>query len=512
MSNKRVITLFAVLGAVTIAATGSWIAGSSIQSPAEMAARTAPPTASPILVPVEQRVLSSDVVTRGTARFGLPQSIAIVPSSLKSEAGVITSLPLRNVQIQAGDVLLTASGRPVFVLQGKVPAFQDLVPGSAGDNVRQLESALKRLGFDPGSMDGIYDEQTSAAVAKWYTSAGWEPFGPTRAQLANIRALEKELVVATNNKLATAAAAAAAPLALESVRANVNHANRIAAAEVVAKTASRDKVMADRNATSEQRANANAALEAAQAAARATELRGQVAVQAAVNAQIVAERDAKLAEDTAARIADDLEDARRNTGIQVPVDEIVFIPSLPVRVEQINVVVGDPARGPVLTVTNNQLAIDSSLPLEEGPLVKPGMAVAIDEPSLRIKAKGVVERVADTPGTFGVDGYHIYFEVRVTETPTALDGFSLRLTIPIESTGGVVTAVPISALHLAADGTSRVQVNKNGSLEYVVVEPGLASKGYVEVKPVSGSLDPGELVVVGYERENSDLSDSSPNE
>ena len=46
-------------------------------------------------------------------------------------------------------------------------------------------------------------------------------------------------------------------------------------------------------------------------------------------------------------------------------------------------------------------------------------------------------------------------------------GFSLRLTIPIESTDGVVTAVPISAVSLAADGTSRVQVENEGALEYV---------------------------------------------
>jgi len=68
MSRKRISTLIVVLALVTLAAAGSWIAGSKIVSPAEAAARTAPPTASPILVPVEERVLTSDIVTRGTAR------------------------------------------------------------------------------------------------------------------------------------------------------------------------------------------------------------------------------------------------------------------------------------------------------------------------------------------------------------------------------------------------------------------------------------------------------------
>jgi len=185
--------------------------------------------------------------------------------------------------------------------------------------------------------------------------------------------------------------------------------------------------------------------------------------------------------------------------VQVPVDEIIFVPALPVRVGQINVVVGSPAGGPVMAVTDNRLAIDSSLALDEAPLVKPDMPVTIDEPSLGIKASGVVARVADTPGTFGVDGFHIYFEVQVTETPSALEGFSLRLTIPVKSTGKAVTVVPISALFLAADGTSRVQVDNNGSLEFIVVEPGLSANGYVEVKPVDGTLTPGQLVVVGFE-------------
>jgi multidrug efflux pump subunit AcrA (membrane-fusion protein) len=127
------------------------------------------------------------------------------------------------------------------------------------------------------------------------------------------------------------------------------------------------------------------------------------------------------------------------------------------------------------------------------------MPVEIDERALGIKATGVVERVASTPGTRGVDGYHFYFEVRVNGTPTRLEGFSLRLKIPIESTQGAVTAVPISALSLAPDGTSRVQVQRDGVLEYVTVEPGLSAGGFVEVAPVDGTLSAGDLVVVGFE-------------
>ena len=73
MSRRRIYILAGVLGFMALSVVGGWLAGSQIESPAEAAARTAPPTPSPILVPVEKRVLSSSIVTRGTARFGLPQ-------------------------------------------------------------------------------------------------------------------------------------------------------------------------------------------------------------------------------------------------------------------------------------------------------------------------------------------------------------------------------------------------------------------------------------------------------
>ena len=226
-------------------------------------------------------------------------------------------------------------------------------------------------------------------------------------------------------------------------------------------------------------------------------------VQAALDAQKVAELTAELAAARADQLAAELESAMRRLGTQVPVDEIILIPALPVRVESVTARVGHEARGPVMSVTDFQLAIDSALPLDAAPLVKPGMKVTSDEQALGIKVTGVVAMVADTPGTRGVDGYHVYMEIRVEETPTRLEGVSLRLTIPIESTDGAVTAVPISALSLAADGTSRVQVENEGTLTYMTVEPGLSADGFVEVTPVDGTLKSGQLVVVGYESRES---------
>ncbi len=570
MIKNRTVVIFGVLAVATVVTLGGWVASSRIESPADMAARAASPVPSPILVPVEERELSSNVVTRGTARLGLPQPISMVPSTLKPGPGLIATLPLPNTQFEEGDMILTSSGRPLFILQGELPTYRDLSPGISGDDVRQLKHGLKRLGFNPGRVDGIYDYNTSAAVAKWYKSKGWEPFGPTRQQIANIRTLEQDWADASKRKLAADAAATAAVLAVESARATAERNNKAAATELAAKRADWHRLMTEQNKTDSlavetarvtaehnnkaadaevkvqisnralivldprqpktARNAADAKLELARAAAHRAQLEGKATVQAAeraaklaaeqhelaeaavksvalegemavrsaVDAQLIAEFDARLASERADRLTNDLAIARSKLGVQVPADEIVFIPELPVRVKEIKARVGDRATGTVVSVTDNQLVVDSSLPLDSAPLVKPGMPVFIDEQALGVKATGVVEMVADTPGTFGVDGYHIYFKIRVDDTPTRLAGFSLRLTIPVKSTGRAVTTVPTSALSLAADGTARVQVKNNEAFKYIIVKPGLSADGYVEVTPVDGILAPGQPVVVGY--------------
>ena len=568
MARNRTFALTLAVGVAAVVALGAWVAGSSIESPADAAARTAPPTPSPILVPIEERVLSANIVTRGTARFGLPQKVSIAPSALKPNPGLIATLPARNTQLAEGSVMFTASGRPVFVLQGNIPAYRDLVPGLVGDDVRQLEQALARLGFNPGAVDGVYDHATSVAVASWYRSRKWDPFGPTRDQLAALSVLERDWGDASRAHLAAAAAVGSAGLGVESARATAEqtvraasaelaaksadarrtalhngtslaieseaakaqHADSAASAEVAAQTAERALVVLDPRQPATARTSAEAKLDLARAAARKTKIEGELAilaaqreaqlgaeqlalaegalkaarlegekgVRAAIDAQKLAELDARLTKDRADHLAAELGAARSKIGVQVPADEIAFIPTLPVRVEEVTAAVGAAAAGPVMSVTDNQLAIDSSLALDAAPLVKPGMAVEIDEQDLGVKAKGVVEQVASSPGTRGVDGYHIYFEVRLLEAPSKLEGYSLRLKIPIQSTKGAVIAVPTSALSLAADGTSRVQVQEAGGFKYVNVKPGLAADGYVEVTPLAGKLTLGQLVVVGY--------------
>ena len=111
------------LGAVILSSLVSWGAASRIRSPAEVAARTAPPKASSIAVPVEKKVLASDVVARGTVRYGAPQSVLLPGSSIRKGSAILTTAPEKGKDLTEGSLAFTISGRPALVLQGAVPAL-----------------------------------------------------------------------------------------------------------------------------------------------------------------------------------------------------------------------------------------------------------------------------------------------------------------------------------------------------------------------------------------------------
>ena len=300
MSRGRfggIVIAIAVLSAVV-----GWVASSRIQSRAEVAARTAAPQPSPILVPAEARALSTDVVTRGKARFGSPQQLSIPPTALKSQVAIVSELPLLGAEVGEGDVVLIASGRPVFLLAGDHPSFRDLGPGVQGEDVRQLEAALDRMGFAPGAVDGVYDHDTEAAVAQWYRSEGFDPFEASAEQLAAIRALQGEVVGAQIDVLDADSAIAAAeaelavargahesallasrrgPEGFAAAQAAAAAANRAAAAEVATKQAALDTLLAGPAPTpvsAREIATAQAELAAAQANAEVTRISGEQAI------------------------------------------------------------------------------------------------------------------------------------------------------------------------------------------------------------------------------------------
>jgi peptidoglycan hydrolase-like protein with peptidoglycan-binding domain len=185
-------------------------------------------------------------------------------------------------------------------------------------------------------------------------------------------------------------------------------------------------------------------------------------------------------------------------GIRMPADELVFIGDLPARVDEVKATRGTTLNGPVMSVTTSSLLVDSSLTAADAKLVRVGDRVTIDEQELGIKASGRVAELDTTPGTRKVDPNRFYFSVIPKTTVKALVGASVRLTIAVKSTRGKVLAVPVNALSVGGDGSSRVQVSRAGGTTLVDVVPGLAAEGYVEVRAAgSKPLREGDLVIVG---------------
>ena len=565
------------LGAVILSSLISWGAATRIRSPAEVAARTAPPTPSAITVPVERRVLSSDVVARGTVRYGAPISVLLPASSIRKTNAILTSAPVKGKDLTEGSVAFTVSGRPAFVLQGAVPAYRDIGPGAVGDDVRQLQEALIRLGFKPGRTDGVYDDRTGLAVAAWYLKGGWTPSGPSEEQLAALRSAQADWFSAESDLLgaqeglsaarhdydiAQQKAAAAAkgllppPVTLtpsasssgDSAAAARVEQERVSAAVRVAKArravakANDDEKAAQarlnearhRNPPPSNEEYAALAKQAQDASNRAAAARDELSAaedaQNAINdkgssagghetptASTVdpsAKLDAATAQAEALKAADAVAFAQRKVGlssqragsglsgtklgIQIPAGEVLFFPALPARVDDVKLKVGDETTGPVMTVTSSNLVVESGLSAADAKLVKEGGAVAIKAPDSGVEATGTVTQIATTPGTNGVDPQRYYLEVTPNGLDVGLAGASVVQTISVQTTQGEVLAVPVAALSMASDGTTRVQVQPpRAPARPVTVEPGLAAKGLVAVTPVQGELGPGDLVVVG---------------
>ncbi len=736
---KRPVVAGSMALVVAVSTGSGWLAASRVKSPAKLAAEAAAPDASLITYPVEKRVLSSDLIIRGTMRYSDPIAVVLAPSALRPAPVLVSQAPVKGSTLREGDVAMVVSGRPVFALQGLTPGFRDLGPGAVGADVQQLEDFLQRMGFDPGTVDDQYDGATSAAVVAWYTKAGYQALGPNDQQRVTLRLAESALSVATDRlllakqaelvnrsgvkpvdvidaKAAIEAAKAAAATArnaaereadrgqadlalkeaelvnkraelstkqaaveaasvlldearrrdglvasgvnvatgvnvtpeqlallqevlsdavagvgtaesdlaaseaiaasvratgdasvaearaklqgasvysldgitsqeLNNILANIKNAqaavvlaeavtardNAVAAADVNTKKAllgtARSRVTQAQQridnakagvdpvtglplSTASDRANSQAAVKQAELALRQAQaalspvegllaaaqndidtVRRVNALAVAANRQLIS--DAELRVDSArsrlaalsrpgvgsntlseavrvanaevVRLKADLAKNLGAIGIQVPANELVFFPSLPLRIDDTKVKRGDPAAAEVMTVSGTRLAVDAALLTTEATLTRVGALATIEAPEYSYSSKATITFVADKPGLRGTDAQHIAIEVTPEDGSTQLVGASVRITIPTKTTNGEALIVPVSALSVRATGSTQLQIEVSpGIVRTVIVTAGLSAQGFVEIVPVNGSVKAGDRVVIGADGPTSD--------
>jgi peptidoglycan hydrolase-like protein with peptidoglycan-binding domain len=209
MIRTRRLTLLIIAAVAVVALAVGMGAGQFIRSPADAASRAQAPEASAITVPVELRVLESEVRTRGDVAFAGSADIELDLGGLETAAVITGHVPERGDELAEGEPLIEVVGRPVIALEGELPMYRSLGPGMSGPDVVQLKQTLRRIGLDPGSDDDDYTWATAQAVAELYGRAGYLPPEPDEGLVAE-RDAANDAVVAAEEELSAAKAAASA--------------------------------------------------------------------------------------------------------------------------------------------------------------------------------------------------------------------------------------------------------------------------------------------------------------
>ncbi|MFJ7158397.1 peptidoglycan-binding protein [Streptomyces sp. NPDC101118] len=169
--GRRVV--YGVAAGAALMTAGGLLSTAFVKSPAQLAAETGPPAQGVLTAEVERRVLAETVVMRGTVVAG--QSVAVAPQG--EGRPVVTRLPFAaGAPVTAGRVVAEVSGRPVVALRGALPVYRDLRPGATGDDVAQLQAALRELGHPTGrDPRGHFGPGTKDALAALYRDLGYPP-------------------------------------------------------------------------------------------------------------------------------------------------------------------------------------------------------------------------------------------------------------------------------------------------------------------------------------------------
>ncbi|MET8324872.1 peptidoglycan-binding protein [Streptomyces sp. NPDC005181] len=463
--SRRWVAMVAV-AAVVLAGAGVAAAG-LIKSPAQAAADAGAPAQGALTAPVDYRVLTSSVITRG--KVVADQSVAVTPRVAGGDGAAAAMLTKLSVapgdRLKAGQVLMEVSGRPVFVWKGQVAGYRDLRPGAVGDDVRQLQRSLRELGHGTGAdRDGTFGAGTKTALTAFYGSIGYDPL-PAQSDNGDAVTAAREGVTGAERALEDARDALAA-----------------AGSDTSGDSA------ADTSGGGSDTAQLQKAVD------RANEDLG------------------------AARTT--LAEAEVAAGPMLPVSEVIYLRDFPARVDSVPAKVGTEISGTAMTLSAGRLVVHAYLQENQKGMVRQGQKVEIYSEVRGITAHAKVTSVAADPtvpvqqdpdgggnttdGSSDTSGYLLEVTPDKALDPQ-LTGQDVRLTVQAASTDGKALVVPVTAVSAATDGRTVVTVAPKGGSTRTRVEVrlGTAGDGFVAVTPVkAGALRTGDLVVTGVRRGN----------
>ncbi|MBO9553220.1 hypothetical protein [Cellulomonas sp.] len=471
-------------------------------SPGKAAADAAPPVPGPITVPIERKTIANEVVMRGDVAYDDPVAVRLETGDVGGPAVVTGHVPMVGSVLEAGAVALEVNGRPVIVLPGDLPTYRTLRTGVSGPDVRQLRAALASLGIPAGDLaSSTYDADVAEGVRALYRRVGYEPPLIDSDLIDAAKQARQELRAASD-------AVASAQRALASAAAGKPRSELIALdTAILVARATLSSVQAGCSAATPEEPCDEAGLLRAQGDLDAALAARQEAGTVDTSADSAALTSAQAALADAREAALEAENA---TLTPLPSSEVVFLASLPRRVDTVGAVRGGIVSGDVFTVSGANLEVRAKASGSDLELLQVGAIGSIEAPDgsdIRVTItqlgdveSGAAEEVEDKPSESPQEsGANVVLGVTLQpELLGQLLGKNVRISVPVESTDGDVLAVPLAALTAGPGGQSRIElVRADGSTEIVDVQTGLAADGFAEVSAVDAELAAGDLVVVG---------------
>ncbi|MFF2575603.1 peptidoglycan-binding protein [Streptomyces goshikiensis] len=487
--------VFGVVGGAVLMAAGALLATAVVKSPAQLAAEAGPPAQGVLTAEVERRVLAETVVTRGTVVAD--QSVTVAPP------GVVTKLPLKaGDPVAAGRLLAEVSGRPVFALRGAVPMYRDLVPGATGDDVAQVQAALRELGHGTGrDPKGVFGPGTKAALAELYRAVGYAPLPALKDGPATVKAARDAVRAArwALEDTETPPEPAPAPSSPTAPGSPGTPAPTGKPAVAGSETGAGAGAGAGKGAGPEARAGSGSGVGAGKAAG--PEAGAGTGTGSGAGKGVRRERERAL--EALREAQEGLAAAEAADGPMLPAAEAVFLRGFPARVAAVAAQVGATVSGPVLTLSAGELVVEAYLKDDKRQLLRPGMPVVISSELAGSDTRGAVAVVAaersPAPQPPGGDlGYRMV--VRAGQPlPAGFAGQDVRLTVESAATDGEALVVPVTAVSAGADGRTVVTARAaDGTQRRVEVRTGTSGDGFIAVTPARpADLAPGTKVVIG---------------
>ena len=485
LRGNRVIWVMAIVAVVALVA-GLGL-GQLIVSPGQAAADADAPTAGLITVPVESRTLTNDVTIRGNALYADPVEVTLETGDLGGPAIVTGQVPEVGATLDAASIALEVAGRPVIVLAGDLPVYRTLRVGVSGPDVLQLKQALNAIGISAGNLESdTFDTATSQAIDALYDRVGYQSPSVTEDAAASARAAA-DAVTSARESLAQAESALAAAKAGPSAPLIVEQDNLVRGAQRALQAA---KSIGEAYAIADATDALQLVLVQREAAYAPKDTAAETSAVAAARQQLTnAEAEVVTAQENAQTF--------------LPASEVQYLPGLPRRVDEITVQRGSTISGAVMRVSGATLEISASAVEADANLLAVGGAASLAMPDDSV-LDATIKSIEPAEST---DAAASAGRFTVTLTPgemtpeqlVAIQGSNVRVTIAVSSTEGEVLAVPLAALTAGAGGESRIEISTAADAETTLVEvtTGLAAEGFVEVAAVEGTLEAGDLVVVG---------------